>query len=137
MEKTKTMTFEEQIAALQAQIDFMRSNQTRGVSPARRLQEVRKACREKHFGTWNEMRNGETQYGPDGKTFQDYDAVMDILRREATLLFKYSRGFASSKATIVTLVKSEEDLKEYENICDGICRDLKEKITRTAKAISG
>lgn len=134
METTKTMTLEEQIASLQAQIDFMRNNQTRGVSPARRLQEVRKACREKYFGTWAQMRNGEVDYGPDGKKYSDYDKIIDILAKESTMLYKYSRGKACAGASITSLIRGEEDLKEYENICDRICRNLKDEILSMTKA---
>lgn len=136
MELTTTMTLEEKIAALQAQINFMYNNQTRGVSPARRLQEVRRVCRERHFGSWDDMKGGKVQYGPSGKTFQDYDAIMDIIRKEAGLLYKYSRGKAMSGTTITTLVQNEEDLKEYEEICEMICRELKAKIVqKSARAV--
>lgn len=133
MELTTTMTLEEQIAALQAQINFMYNNQTRGVSPARRLQEVRRVCREKYFGSWDDMRDERVQYGPNGKTFQDYDAIMDIIRKEAGLLYKYSRGKAMSGTTITTLVQNEEDLKEYEEICEMICQELKAKIVQKSQ----
>lgn len=134
METDKTMTLEEQIASLQAQIDFMRNNQTRGVSPARRLQEVRRSCREKYFGTWAQMRDGEADYGPDGKKYSDYNMITDILAKESTILYKYSRGKACAGATITSLIRGEEDLKEYENICDRICRNLKEEILNITKA---
>ena len=133
METAKTMTLEAQIASLQAQIDFMRNNQTRSVSPARRLQEVRKVCREKYFGTWAQMFEGEADYGPDGKGRSDYRTIMEILTKESAMLYKYSRGKACVGETITSLIQGEEDLKEYENICDRICRNLKDEILSITK----
>lgn len=133
MGTTTTMTLEEQIAALQAQINFMYNNQTRGVSPARRLQEVRRICRKKYFGSWEDEKGEWVHYGPEGKNYQDYDAIMDIIRKEAGLLYKYSRGKAMSGATITSLVQNEEDLKEYEGICEMICQELKAKIVQKSQ----
>ena len=62
MTETTTMTLEEQIAVLQAQIAFLMGNRTK--TPAKRLEEIRRECRTKYFGTWEDVDKGNTDYGP-------------------------------------------------------------------------
>lgn len=99
MEQTREQTLEAQVAALQAQVTMLMQGRT--VSPATRLRNIRHECREKYFGSFREMRDGETQYGPNGKTYSDYDAIMTIVQKMSDLLFKYSYGMAA-RSTIIT-----------------------------------
>ena len=131
----KEMTLEEQVAALQAQINFLMGMQGRAISPARRLQNIRNECRSRYFGTWKEMRDGETEYGPSGKKYSDYDAIMEIVNKTAGLLFKYSRGKANDSVIISGLVQSEDDVKEYEAVCDAVCLNLRKQIDEYSRTI--
>ena len=89
--EANNMTLEEQVKSLQEQINFLKSGGNM-VSPNSRLQRIRQQCREKHFGTWEDMRNGSVDYGPEGKEYSAYDAVRDIVRRVTDLVFRYSKG---------------------------------------------
>lgn len=130
---TESVTLEEQVAALQAQLNFLMSNSGRTTSPARRLQNIRNECRSKYFGTWKEMWNGEPQFGPTGKKYSDYDAIMQIVNKATGLLFKYSRGKANGSVLISNLVKSEEDAGDYEAICNMVCQSLRKQIDDQTK----
>ena len=112
MTTTIETTLAAQIAALQAQMDLlMQANK-------------RPHYREQYFGSWEEMRKGETQYGPSGKSYSDYDTIMQIISKTSGLLFKYSRGQASRSASLSELVKTDEDMKDYEVICEAACKSL-------------
>lgn len=130
MKQTQETTLEAQISALQEQIQLLTNGQVKTMSLTRRLQEVRRICREKYFGSWQDMRDGKMQYGPETKEYSDYNAIMSIITVEAGLLFKYSRGKSNGSTTITNLIRSEDDLKVYESICERICKDLKEKICK-------
>lgn len=126
MKKVKTLTLEEQIKSLQEQIDFLKSGGT-SVSPSKRLQHIRSQCRERHFGSWADIRNGRVDYGPENKTYSDYDVIRDIVVRTTDLIFRYSKGKRTG-TTITTLIKSEEDFMKYEKICEEVCRGLESKL---------
>lgn len=126
METTKTMELEEQIKSLQEQIDFLKSGGNM-VSPNKRLQKIRSQCREKYFGTWDAMQEGMVDYGPENKTSSDYNAIRDIIVRVTDLFFRYSRGKRTG-TVITTLIKTEDDFKDYENICESVCCELKERL---------
>lgn len=132
MTQTNETTLEAQIAALQAQIQLLMNGKIKTTSPMRRLQDIRRVCREKHFGSWNDMREGRIQYGPESKNYSDYSTIMDIITRETGLLFKYSRGKSNGNTMITSLIRNEDDLKDYEAICESVCSDLKEKILSKA-----
>lgn len=125
----KTTALEQQVAELQAQITLLTKSKTTSLS--KRLQNIRSECREKYFGTWDEIRNGKVQYGPDSKTYSDYNAILEIVKKTTDLLFRYSKGKSNSEMTVTSLIKSEKDLKEYEEVCDKVCHELKEKILHT------
>ena len=112
MTQTNETTLEAQIATLQAQIQLLMNGQIKTKSPARRLQDVRRICREKHFGSWKDMQDGKIQYGPESKRYSDYDAIMDIVTRETGLLFKYSRGKSNGDVAITSIIMDENDLKD-------------------------
>lgn len=133
IEITESMTLEEQVAALQSQLNFLMSNSGKATSPARRLQGIRNECRSKYFGTWKEMKDGEIQFGPAGKMYSDYDAIMQIVNKATGLLFKYSRGKANGAVLISGLVKSEGDAKDYEAICHMVCQSLRKQIDDQTK----
>lgn len=126
MEATKRMELEEQIKSLQEQINFLKSGGT-SVSPSKRLQHIRSKCRERHFGSWADIRNDRVDYGPENKAYSDYDAIRDIVVRTTDLIFRYSKGKRTG-TTITTLIKSEEDFKEYENICETVCCRLENEL---------
>ena len=126
MEATKRMELEEQIKSLQEQINFLKSGGT-SVSPSKRLQHIRSQCRERHFGSWADIRNGRVDYGPENKTYSDYDVIRDIVVRTTDLIFRYSKGKRAG-TKITTLIKSEEDFMEYENVCEAVCCDLENKL---------
>lgn len=128
-EETKIKELEQEIADLKALIFTLKPST---VSPARRLQQIRQECRDKYFGTWNEIRYGEVTYGPNGKTYSDYSAIMEIINKSTGLIFKYSRGKAGN-VLITNLINSENDVKAYEQICDTVCRDLLEKFNEYTK----
>ena len=125
-EEKKIAELEQEIADLKALIFTLKPST---VSPARRLQQVRQECRDKYFGTWTELRDGEVTYGPNGKTYSDYSAIMEIINKSTGLLFKYSRGKAGN-GMITSLICTEKDVKDYEQICDTVCRDLLEKFNK-------
>lgn len=126
MKTTDVLTLEEQIKSLQEQIDFLKSGGT-SLSPSKRLQHIRSQCRERHFGSWDDIRNGKVDYGPENKTYSDYDAIRDIVVRTTDLIFRYLKGKRTGTA-ITTLIKSEEDFKEYENLCEAVCCGLENKL---------
>ena len=126
MEAKGALTLEEQIKSLQEQIDFLKSGGT-SVSPSKRLQHIRSQCREKHFGAWAEIRDNKVDYGPENKRYSDYDVIRDIVVRTTDLIFRYSKGKRTG-TTITTLIKSEEDFKEYENICENVCCRLENEL---------
>ena len=132
MKMTKTMTLEEQIAALQSQIDFLKTGGMT-TSPVKRLQAIRRACRTVYFGTWNDMKEGKAGYGPEEKKYADYNTIRDIVARMTDLLFRYSRGLSNGGTLIVKLVRSEEDIKDYERICNKVCHEIKEMISEESK----
>lgn len=127
METTKTMTLEDQIKELQAQIDFLKTKWV-STSTTKRLQEIRLARRAEHFGTREDIMKGKAEYGPEKKRYSDYDAIRDITVRTTDLLFRYSRGLSNGGTLITSLIQTEEDIKDYEKICDKVCRGLKEMI---------
>lgn len=120
------MSLEDQIKSLQEQIDLLKSG---GVvsSPKARLQAIRRDYREKYFGRFKDVQDGNVSYGPENKTFSDYESIRDIIVKTTDFLFKYSKGTRAG-TNILTLLKSEDDFKQYENVCDMVCKDLKEKI---------
>lgn len=136
MELTKTMTLEEQIKELQAQIDFLKTGGM-ATSPVKRLQAIRRACRAEYFGTEEEIVKNEVKYGPEKKKHSDYETIRDITVRTTDLIFRYSRGKAQSGALVASLIKSEEDIKDYERICKVVCRRLKETILEEGRDKSG
>ena len=82
------------------------------------------------------MRDGKTQYGPSGKSYSDYDTIMQIISKTSGLLFKYSRGQASRSASLSELVKTDEDIKDYEVICEAACKSLMDGIKHFSAAKS-
>lgn len=132
MKMTKTMTLEDQIKELQAQIDFLKTGGLT-TSPVKRLQAIRRACRTVYFGTWDDMKEGKAEYGPEKKKYADYDTIRDIVARMTDLLFRYSRGLSNGGTLIANLVRSEEDMKDYERICDKVCREIKEMISKESR----
>lgn len=129
MAETTTMTLEEQIAALQQQIDFLK-NGGMSVTPSRKMQNIRKEIREKYFGSFEEMRTGEIQYGPSGKSWSDYGAIEEIITKASGLIFKYSYGKSCNATQITNLLKTQEDEKRYREICESLCRGLRESIDK-------
>lgn len=129
------LSLEEQIAALQAQIDLIK-NGGAGKSLSKQLQQVRLECREKYFGSWDEMREGQVQYGPAGKMYSDYSAIMEIVNKATGLLFKYSRGKSSGRAIISGLIETKEDLEEYREICEKVCEELRNGVDKYTKLAS-
>ena len=98
------MSLEDQIKSLQEQIDLLKSG-----------------------GVVSSPKDGNVSYGPGNKTFSDYESIRDIIVKTTNFLFKYSKGTRAG-TNILTLLKSEDDFKQYENVCDMVCKDLKEKI---------
>lgn len=131
MAEITTMTLEEQIAALQSQINFLMGNRTQ--TPAKRLENIRKECRTKYFGTFDDIKEGKTDYGPDGKWYSDYSAIMDIVRKSTDMLYRYSIGRPNSGAAVSSLVTSEDGMKAYEAICEAVCRSLRSQIDQITK----
>ncbi len=127
MKTSETVALEAQIAALQGQINYLKSGGM-AVKPVQRLQIIRRECREKYFGTLSEMQEGKIQYGPNGKSYSDYSAIMDIISKMSGLLFKYSYGKASGSVQIASLLASAEDEARYKEICDKVCKGLKNGI---------
>lgn len=123
MAKTENMSLEEQVAALQAQITFLMDNRSK--TPAKRLESIRNVCRTKYFCTWDEMREGTANYGPKEKNYSDYSAIMDIVRKTSDMLFRYSIGKGNSGSPVASLITSEEGMKNYEIICENVCRNLR------------
>lgn len=126
MEETTTMTLEEQVAVLQEQITFLMDN--RATSPAKRLQNIRSECRTKYFGTWEEIKEGQVDYGPEKKGYSDYSAIMDIVRKTTDMLFRYSIGKSNSGSPVASLITSEEGMKEYRSVCENVCKELRDMI---------
>ena len=122
MEEMKNVTLEEQVAALQAQINLLMKGRT--IAPSRRLESIRQKCRAKYFGTRNEFREGKVQFGPNGKGYSDYSAITEIINKTTGILFKYSKGKSAESCAIVTLMESEEDARAYEAICEKVCKSL-------------
>lgn len=123
-EEKRIKELEQEIAELKAFIFQMKP--TINVSPARRLQQIRQDYRDKYFGTWDELKNGQVTYGPNGKTYSDYSAITEIINKSTGLIFKYSRG-KTGTGEVYKLVSTAKDLDDYEQICDVVCRDLREK----------
>lgn len=126
MAKTEKLTLEEQVAELQEKLDFLMDNRT--TSPAKRLQNVRNMCRTKYFGTWEEIRDEQVDYGPNKKNYSDYEAIMAIVRKTSDMLFRYSIGRNNSGSPVASLITSEEGMKDYESICENVCKNLREMI---------
>lgn len=133
MAETVTITLEQQVAYLQAQVEFLLGNQSRAKTPARRLEEIRTACRKKYFGTFNDVKEGNTDYGPENKWYSDYSVIADIVRRTTDMLYRYSLGRGNGGSAVASLITSEEGMKAYEAICDAVCRNLKERINEYSK----
>lgn len=89
---------------------------------------VRKECIDKHLSTWQKIKEGSCQFGPEKKDYRDYETWIAIIKKETDLLFKYAKGKANGREIITNLVRTEADLEEYRAICDRVCRDLREKI---------
>ena len=64
MTTTIETTIEAQLTALQAQMDLLMQTYKRPLSPVKQMEKIRRNYREQYFGSWEEMRDGETQYGP-------------------------------------------------------------------------
>lgn len=133
MVETSTKELQEQIRMLQEQISYLMNGK---LTPAKRLEAVRRECREKYFGTWEEMRDGKAEYGPNEKHYQDFSTINDIVQKATTLLYKYSVGKAHSGSQINNLITTEQDFENYKAICEAFCRDLREKVdTYTKKPV--
>ena len=126
MTENVNVSLEEQVAELQAQVNLLMRGRT--ISPSRRLESIRQKCRTKYFGTWAEIRDGKVQFGPKGKGYNDYAAIIEIVNKATGLIFKYSKGKSGANCIITELVKSEEDAQEYEAICEKVCKVLLEMI---------
>ncbi len=122
MSQITTMTLEKQVAELQAQIELLKQGRT--VSTASRLEKIRRDCRDRYFGTREEIIKGQVKFGPKSKSYSDYAALMEIVNKTSGLLYKYSRGKGSKSAAVTNLVETEQDIREYEVICDEVCRGL-------------
>ena len=103
------------------------------VSPNRRLQDIRRKCREKYFGSWHQVCQGETAYGPSGKSYSDYAVIEMIVTKLTGMLFKYSIGKANGSVSIMGIVNTNEDAEKYEKICEAVCMDLRQKIDAAAQ----
>lgn len=130
LKEISTKELEEQIKMLQAQISYLMNGK---LTPAKRLEAVRRECREKYFGTWEEMSGEKVEYGPDGKQYQDFSIITEIIQKTTTLLYKYSVGKAHSGSQINNLITTEQDLENYKAICEAFCRDLREKVDMYTK----
>lgn len=126
------MSDKEKIAELEKQVEELKSYifllKPASISPANAMLKIRQECRDKYLATWQTVRYGKEEFGPDKKSYSDYEAWMDIIRKETDLLFKYSRGKASRDSSITNLVSTQDDLEQYRDVCDRVCRDLREKI---------
>lgn len=131
MESTTITTLESQIAALQAQIDFLMGNRTQ--TPAKRLENIRRECRTKYFGTFDDIKEGKADYGPDGKWYSDYSAIVDIVRKSADMLYRYSTGHPNRGTAVSSLITSEDSMRAYETICEDVCKGLREKVDEYSK----
>lgn len=128
---TKAMTLEQQVAQLQAQIEFLMDNRMKTIP--KRLENIRTGCRRKYFGTWEDVREGNTDYGPEKKNHSDYGSIMEIVRKTTDMLYRYSLGRSNSGSPVSSLITSEDGMKAYEAICDNVCRNLKERINEYSK----
>jgi len=124
-ETAKIKELENEIAELKAYIFKIKPS---SVSPAIAMKNIRQEYRDQYFGTWQEMRDGETTFGPNGKSYSDYSVITDIIMKSTGLLFKYSYGKANGKTQLQSLVNTQEDMKCYRDICQMVCKDLREKI---------
>lgn len=131
MTENKTMTLEEQVAALQEQINFLMESRTK--SPAKRLENIRRECRTRYFGTFEDMKNGNADYGAEGKNYSDYSAIMDIVRKSTDMLYRYSIGRPNHGTAVSLLITSEDGMKAYEAICEDVCRSLRSQIDQITK----
>lgn len=135
MTETTNMTLEQQVAQLQAQINFLLGNRT--TTPAKRLENIRKDCRTKYFGTFDDIKEGKADYGPDGKWYSDYSAIMDIVRKTTDMLYRYSLGRSNSGSAVSSLITSEDGMKAYKSICEAVCQSLREQIDQYTEASYG
>lgn len=124
-EENRVKELEKKISELE---DYIFSLKPVTISPASELQLIRKECREKYFGTWKQMQNGETSYGPSNKKYSDYDTILNLIAKATGLLFKYSCGKSMNSSPITSMVRTEEDRKKYREICDMFCKSLLDMI---------
>ena len=71
------------------------------------------------------MRDEKITYGPNGKTYSDYSVFEEIIMKKTGMLFKYSKGKPNGGGSITGLVRSEDDVKLYRDICDKVCKELR------------
>lgn len=124
-EKTKIEELEREIAGLK---EYIFRLDPKSLAPSNKLQKIRKECREKYFGSFYDIRDGNTLYGPKGKSYSDYSLIEEIITKTSGLIFKYSYGKSASSVVITNLVKTDEDVNRYKNICESVCKELREKI---------
>ena len=124
-DENRIKELEKEVADLKAYILAIKPT---GLSPNRVLMQTRRECRERYFGTWAEMREGEITYGPNGKTYSDYSAIEEIVNKTTGLLFKYSYGKPNGGVQIQNLVKTHDDIERYKAICEETCKYLKKKL---------
>ncbi|MCI8506851.1 MAG: hypothetical protein HFI67_11760 [Lachnospiraceae bacterium] len=124
-ETAKIKELENEIAELKAYIFKIKPS---SVSPATAMKNIRQEYRDQYFGTWQEIRDGETTFGPNGKSYSDYSVITDIIMKSTGLLFKYSYEKANGKTQLQSLVNTQEDMECYRDICQMVCKDLREKI---------
>ncbi len=124
MSEEKSMKeLEKEIAELKDYVFMLRPS---AISPGKAMMAVRKEYRDKYFGTWDELKDGKTTFGPNGKSYSDYSAITDIIMKTTGLLFKYSYGKPNGGVQIQSLLKTAEDMEQYEGICDMVCRNLRQ-----------
>lgn len=129
-EEKKLQDLERELAELKAYLFYLKPA---GISPARKLQQIRSECRNRYFGSWSDMRDGRISYGPNGKNYSDYSVIEDIIRKMSGMLFKYSKGKANGSCVITGMVETKEDFQLYESLCDSVCHYMKEQIERYTK----
>lgn len=126
------MTELRRIEELEAEIASLKSYiyQVKPVKPETILQRIRQEYRDKYLATWDAVWHDETTVGPNGKNYSDYSTWMEIIRKETDMLFKYSFGKPNRGNAIASMATTDESIKLYREICEEVCRNLRDKIDR-------
>ena len=137
MTMTENEMLQAQIDELKKVVDRLQSGETRYESMYARARRIRKKALERYYGTWDEFRHAQISCTPNGKKWSDREFLQTGCNKLIDIIFKHGNN-CTAGTNIGMMLKTENDLKEYEEIANYVvdCVYSKVKQLREKKGYS-